>query len=126
MNITRFIIFINLVVFSTQLFAYGSSSSSKKACKKPALSQFSPEHLSVVKPGAEFSFKASASTNPDSISVSIKKQTVEIIINKKGNSYIVTGYLPAELQGDYARINIKAKGTNSCPVSDGWLLKIEP
>lgn len=125
MNIIKSTLLLSLVIFSSSLFAYGSSSS-KKACKKPGLSQFSPEHLSVVKPESEFSFKASHTTNPKSIAVSIKKQAVPVNIEQTAGIYVVTGKLPASLQDTYARINIKAKGTNNCPGSDGWLLKIEP
>ena len=124
MNTIKLITFFIFVVCSTNIFAYGSSSS-KKACKKPKLSQFTPPHLSIVKPESEFSFKASSSTNPKSITVSIKKQVIAVSINKTGSGFSVTGKLPASLQGSHARINIKAKGTNSCPGSDGWLLKIE-
>ena len=125
MNTIKLVAPLIFVVFSTNSFAYGSSSSSKKACQKPKLSQFTPAHLSVVTPQSEFSFLASASTNPESIEVSIKKQSIETSINKTSSGYTVTGKLPAAIQGSYARVNIKAKGTNSCPVSDGWLLKIE-
>lgn len=122
MNIIKSTLFLSLVIFSSSLFAYGSSSS-KKACKKPVFSQFTPEHLSVVKPESGFSFKASAATSPNSITVSIKKQPVAINIDQQGNGYLVTGKLPAAV-GSYARVSIKAKGTNNCPGSDGWLLKI--
>ena len=114
-----------LMFFSSNLLAYGSSSSSKKACKKPEMSQFTPAHLAVVAPQSEFSFKASALTNPESIQVDVKKQAVEVIIKQQGNAYLITGTLPAELQDTYARVNINATGTNGCKGSDGWLLKIE-
>ena len=118
-----FIVFI-LVAFCTNASAYGSSSS-KKACKKPKFSQFTPPHLTAVTPQSEFSFLASALTNPKSIVVSIKKQAVEVSINKLNNGYSVSGKLPASLQGDFARVDIKATGTNNCKGNDGWLLKIE-
>lgn len=114
-----------LTVFSTSLWAYGSSSSSKKACKKPDLSQFTPAHLAIVAPQSEFSFKASVLTNPDSIQVNVKKQAVQVTVKQEGNAYLITGTLPAELQDTYARVNISATGTNGCKGSDGWLLKIE-
>jgi len=113
-----------LVSFSTHVFAYGSSSS-KKACAKPRLTQFTPAHLSTVTPQSTFSFLASSSANPDSIKVDAKGQSVEIDIKKIKNSYSVTGALPASLQGGYARINIAVTGTNNCKAKDGWLLKIE-
>ena len=113
------------VMFSTHAAAYGSSSSSKKACNKPKFAHFTPAHLSVVAPQSEFSFQASALTNPDSIEVSVKKQPVEITIKEINNAYSITGKLPADLIDTYARVDIKAIGTNKCKGSDGWLLKIE-
>ena len=125
MNTVKLLMVFILTVFSINASAYGSSSSSKKACNKPKFTQFSPPHLAVVAAQSEFSFVASALTNPKSIEVSIKKQPVEVTVNKINNSYSVTGKLPASLQGTYARVDIKAKGTNNCKANDGWLLNIE-
>jgi len=124
MNTMKLITALIFVVFSTNSFAYGSSSSSKKACQKPTFSQFTPSNLSVVTAQSEFSFLASSSTNSKSIEVSVKKQVIETHINKISGGFAVTGKLPASIQGNYARVSIKAKGTNNCPTSDGWLLKI--
>ena len=77
MNITKLMIVFIFAIFSTNALAYGSSSS-KKACKKPKFTQFTPEHLAVVAPQSEFSFLASALTNPETIVVSVKKQAVKI------------------------------------------------
>ncbi|NOQ13938.1 MAG: hypothetical protein GQ583_05580 [Methyloprofundus sp.] len=127
MNTIKLLMVFILTVFSINASAYGSSSSSssKKACNKPKINQFSPPHLAVVAAQSEFSFVASALTNPKTIEVSVKKLPVEVTINKINNSYSVTGKLPASLQGTYARVDIKAKGTNNCKVNDGWLLNIE-
>ena len=125
MNTIKILMVFILVAFSTNASAYGSSSSSKKACKKPKFSQFTPPHLTAVAAQSEFSFLASALTNPESIVVSIKKQAVDVTINKTNNGYSVKGKLPATLQGAFARVNINAKGTNNCKGNDGWLLKIE-
>ena len=91
MNINKLMIVFVLTVFSSNLLAYGSSSSSKKACKKPKFTQFKPPHLDVVAPQSEFSFQASMLTNPDSIKVSVKKLPVEVTINKVNNAYSVSG-----------------------------------
>jgi hypothetical protein len=124
MNIFKLLMIFILAAFSTNALAYGSSSS-KKACTKPKFTEFSPVHLSVVAAQSEFSFKASSLTSPESIKVSVKKQPVEVTINKMNNGYSVTGQLPASLQNTYARVDIKATGTNKCKANDGWLLKIE-
>ncbi len=125
MNTIKLVTLFMLAFFSTHLLAYGSSSSSKKACKKPKISQFTPPHLTPVKPQSEFSFKISASTNPDSIQVNVKKQAVEVNIKQDGNTFWVSGVLPETLQDTYARVAIDATGNNGCKATDGWLLKIE-
>jgi hypothetical protein len=124
MNTIKLVTIFMLTIFSTNLLAYGSSSS-KKACKKPKISQFTPIHLSVVAPQSEFSFKASALTNPESVQVNIKKLPVSVTVKEEGNAYLITGSLPAELQDTYARVSINATGTNGCKATEGWLLKIE-
>lgn len=113
-----------LAVFSTNALSYGSSSS-KKACSKPKFTKFTPPHLSEVAAQSEFSFQASSLTNPESIEVTVKKQPVEVTRNKKNNGYLISGKLPATLKGTYARITIKATGTNKCKGDDGWLLKVQ-
>ena len=125
MNTLKLTTVFILTIFSSNLLAYGSSSSSKKVCKKPTMNEFTPIHLTVVAPQSEFSFKASALTNPESIKVNIKKQAVPVTVKKEGNAYLITGTLPATLQDTYARVNINATGTNGCEGTDGWLLKIE-
>ena len=124
MKFTKLWVCFFLVAFNTNVSAYGSSGSSKKACKKPEFTKFTPVHLSEVVPESEFSFVASALTNPESIVVTIKKQPVDVTIKKLNNGYSVSGNLPASLEGTYARVDINAKGTNNCKNNDGWLLKI--
>lgn len=124
MSHVKCILWLTLSLVASNAAAYGSSSSSKKACKAPRFSDFNPPHLSEVKPGADFSFDVSSSVDPESIEVSAKKQKIAVDIDSSGGSYRVSGRLPSELKGTHARINIKAKGTNRCQGSDGWLLKI--
>ena len=122
MNVIILIAVIMFSTFSSHVLAYGSSSSSKKACTKPTFTLFTPIHLASVEPQSEFSFLASALTNPETIEVSVKKQPVDVVITKTNKSYSVVGTLPDSLQGTFARVNIKATGTNNCVGSDGWLL----
>ena len=124
MNFIKLTIVLISVVFSSNVLAYGSGGS-KKACSKPKFTEFTPPKLTAVTPQSNFSFKASSLTDPNSIEVSIKKQTIDVTIDKKGRSYYVSGAIPASIKGNYARIVITAKGTNNCAGSDGWLLKIE-
>ncbi len=125
MNVSKVIIVFILTAFSATTWAYGSSSSSKKACNKPNFTQFTPAHLEVVQPQSTFSFVVSASVNPETIKVSVKKIAVDITINNINNSYEVSGILPESLINTYARVVIKAIGTNNCKGDAGWLLKIE-
>jgi len=114
---------LTLMVVTSNVWAYGSSSS-KKACDKPRFSDFSPVNNAQVVAKSAFSFIASANTNPDSIIVTVKNQPVEVTITPKNESFLVAGTLPDTLKGDFARINIAADGPNQCKGSDGWLVKI--
>ncbi len=124
MKLVKLLSVLILTSICTQTWAYGSGSS-QKACKKPKFTQFTPSKLTTVSPGTEFSFKASSLTNPKSMVVSVKKLVVEMNITKKNTGYEVSGKLPDALQNTYARIDIKASGTNNCKANDGWLLKID-
>jgi hypothetical protein len=109
-------------------WAYGgSSNSSVRACTKPKFSEFTPADKSEVAANSSFSFMASAQTNPDSISVTIKEQHVAISITPKNQAgFEVTGTIPETVKSSFARININAEGPNGCKGSNGWLLKVAP
>ncbi len=115
---------LTLIIVSSNVWAYGSSSSSKKACDKPKFSDFSPINNAEVATKSAFSFIASANTNPDSIIVTVKNQPIEVTVTPKNQSFLVTGTLPDALKGDFARISIAADGPNQCKGTDGWLVKI--
>lgn len=110
--------------FSSHVFAYGSSSS-KKACKKPRFSEFTPIHLATVAPQSEFSFMTSTHTDLETIEVNVKNQQIDVVIKKINGGFSVKGKLPENLDNTHARISIKATGNNRCKGTDGWLLKIE-
>ncbi len=114
---------LSLTMMSAQVFAYGSSSSSK-SCTKPYFSEFTPADKTEVSPQSTFSFLASSVTNPKSIVVDIKKQPVTITVTPKGQNYQVSGTLPRDLKATTARINITAESPSNCKGSDGWLVKI--
>ena len=125
MNLAKLIMFLIFFFSSTGTFSYGGGAVSEKACNKPKFTKFTPAHLTVVSAQSEFTFMASALTNPKTIDVNVKKLAVEIEINKMSTGYLVTGMLPDSLQNTYARVSITATGTNNCVANDGWLLKIE-
>ncbi len=112
-----------LMLATGNVWAYGSSSSTK-SCTKPKFSEFSPVNNAEVAAKSAFSFLASAGTNPDSINVTVKDLPVAVTITAKNKSFEVTGKLPDSLKGTFARISISADGPNKCKGSDGWLVKI--
>jgi hypothetical protein len=113
-----------LTITTSSVWAYGSSSSSKKACNKPKFNEFTPVNNAQVAAKSAFSFVASANTNPESIIVAVKDQPVEVAITPKNQGFQVTGILPETLKGNFARISIAADGPNQCKGSGGWLVKI--
>jgi hypothetical protein len=114
-----------LMIATSNVWAYGSSSSSKKACNKPKFSEFAPANNAEVAAKSAFSFVASAGTNPDSILVTIKDQPVAVTVAPKNQGFQVRGALPDTLKGgNFARISITADGPNQCKGSGGWLVKI--
>ena len=125
MNTIKLSIIFFLVVFSTNSLAYGSTSSSKKACKKPTLTQITPTHLSAVSAEAGFSFQTSKLTLPHSIRVTANKIPVEVNIQETKAGLNVSGKLPTSIKKKYVRIDVDATTSSSCQGIDGWLLKIE-
>lgn len=116
------LVFIS-VTLTANAWGYGSSSSTK-ACTKPKFSEFIPADKSEVPAVSDFSFIASASTYPESILVTVKKQPVDIKVTEKNGGYLVTGTLPDSLRNTYARISILAEGPKQCKGNGGWLVKI--
>lgn len=114
---------LGLSIISTQVFAYGSSSSSK-SCTKPSFSEFKPVDKAQVAPKSTFSFLASSATNPKTITVDIKKQPVTITVTPKAQGYQIAGTLPSDLKATTARINITAESPSGCKGNDGWLINI--
>ena len=79
-----------LIVMAGTAWGYGSSSSSK-ACEKPAFSQFIPADKAEVKPNSSFSFVASPNTKPDSIKVIVKDVPVVISVKPIAQGFKVSG-----------------------------------
>lgn len=113
-----------LMTTTSHVWAYGSSSSSKKACDKPSFTEFSPVNNALVAANSAFSFLASPNTHPESIEVTIKGRVVPVTVTPKNQSFQVSGVLPEDLKNDFARISITANGANQCKGSGGWLVKI--
>ena len=113
-----------LMLSSSSVWAYGSSSATK-ACDKPRFSEFTPINNAQVAAETEFSFLASSNTHSKSISVTVKNQPVEVDVVNDNNALRVSGKLPAALSNTAARINITAEAGNGCKGSDGWLLIVK-
>lgn len=95
------------------------------ACVKAKVSRYSPEHLSTVAPGSEFSFFASGSNGPGHIHVSIKEHPIDITLEDKETFYIVRGKLPEDIKNTVVRISVSLKAKSSkCDTEGGWLLKV--
>lgn len=111
-------------LFAGSIWAYGGGGGTKTACKKPEFSAMKPVHLAEVAPRTTIFFKASARTDPASLSITAKKVPVKVSITKNNNSYSVAGKLPASLRATFARIVIKAKSPSGCRGKASWLVKI--
>lgn len=112
-----------LVISSSQVWAYGSDSSTK-ACVKPKFSHFQPVNNSEVAANSTFTFIASPQTNPETLEVTVKGQPVELTITEKNKNFYVSGTLPVSISHDFVRINIAAESPSKCRGADGWLLKV--
>lgn len=123
MNYNYFLTLFLFLICVDAAWAYGSSSS-KKACEKPKFSHFSPPDKSTTASRSEFTFNASANTQPDSIKVEIKEIPVKIQVSQNNPGYHVKGSLPESLVNTYARIAINAETVKGCKGSDGWLVNI--
>jgi hypothetical protein len=113
-----------LMMATSDVWAYGSSASSKKACNKPKFIEFIPSHNAQVPAKSGFSFVASANTDPKSIIVTIKDQPVTVNIKPENQVFQVKGRLPDTLTEGFARISVTADSLSGCKGSDGWLVKI--
>jgi hypothetical protein len=117
--------FLILMAVSSNLWAYGSSSSS--ACVKPKFTDFTPAEHSEVAMSSEFSFVASENTDIHSLKVTIKELATTLKIeNEHNGTFKVSGQLPTPLKDVYARIAISAQSHSGCLGDAGWLIHINP
>lgn len=118
-------IFIVSMIISLSAYGYGGGGSAKKTCDKPKFKKKTPVASSVVSPGSEFSFIASANTKLKSLKVTVKGKPVNVDIDERKNGKLyVVGRLPKSLENEFAKIKIVAASKRKCAVRDGWLLKI--
>lgn len=114
--------------FSGAVLAY-EDEKLEEVCKKPKFHDFSlpvyhePEKLEVP-PEAEFEFKISSWSNPDTIKLTAKKEKVPFTVESNSSFHRVKAKLPASLNGKYARIDASVKAILGCDEQAGWLVKI--
>jgi glycogen synthase len=119
---------VALLSVSVGSYAY-SVGEVEEACKKPQVREFSlptyqePEKIEVAAE-SEFSFKLSEWTDPSTIKVTMKEQSVPIVIESNSSFHKVTAKIPAEYTGKYVRINLFSKAIIGCYEREGWLVKV--
>jgi hypothetical protein len=122
---TIFVVVLLISSLSSQAaWSYGSSSSSKKKCVAPKITEMQPVNLTKVAPGAAFSFVASAESNPDSLSVTVKEHVVAVTLTPRSSGFLVQGILPEGIQQGFVRIEISASSVTQCPMQTGWLVEV--
>lgn len=127
MKNNKWLLMTALLLASNVCWAYGGGgSSSSKACDKPKFTDFIPAENAEVAPGANFSFKASKNTYPNTIKVVVKDTPITLKTEATSSgTFDVSGQLPASLKNTYARIAITADAQSNCKGSGGWLLKVK-
>ncbi|WP_150050538.1 MULTISPECIES: hypothetical protein [Methylomonas] len=109
---------------STGHIGHGGGSGDQ-ACIKAKVSRQTPENMTQVSPGSEFSFFASGSNGPNHIHVQIKNQTIPLSVEDKETFYLVKGKLPEDIKNTVVRISVSLKAKFSkCDAESGWLLKV--
>jgi hypothetical protein len=107
-----------------------SGSRSSDGCGGVSFSTFMPKPYSQtdnsteVAPQSAFSFVASKSTFPKTITVMIKGESVPVTVTPHFAGFLVSGKIPASAKSTFVRIAITGKGPNLCERGDGWLLKV--
>lgn len=123
MKFNKFAILFCFILSAGTCWGYGGTSSGTASCKKPQFSNFIPPNHAEVAPGSDFSLEVSRA-DPATIQVTVKQQPVAVTVTPKNNTFQVTGRLPENLKGTYARIDVSASGSKRCQASGGWLVKI--
>lgn len=98
----------------------------EKKCIKPKFRDFFPADKAEVSPASPMRFHVSHNANPATIAAEAKGQKIKLTVHDRKNFYEVSGTLPPELQGTFARISLHARAAEGdCMGSDGWLIKIK-
>jgi hypothetical protein len=124
MKLRNTLLIATLVMIPGSVWAYGDSSGGGTEGCKVNFSKYMPANGAEVAPKSDFSVFASGETNPNSIRVTIKGESIPVTVTPKNQGFQVAGILPDTLRGTFAKINITAKGPGQCEASYGWLVKV--
>jgi hypothetical protein len=122
------ILILTTLLFSHYALAY-EDSLGEQICKKPKFHSFSlpeykpPEKLEAPA-NADFSFTTSNWLDPTTLRLMAKGKPLTFNIENKKSFFLVTGKLPAELSGQFVRIDVIANALLGCKGLDGWLIKV--
>lgn len=120
-NLLKTLLLVNLVLSSTLAAAAGDE---KKDCRKPRIKSVTPPHLSEVQPESEFTFTLPVWTNPEKVTMTVKKIPTELSIENHNSFFLARGKIPPQLSATYARFSVRAEAELGCVKHDGWLYKI--
>lgn len=121
MLVTLFIT-TNITFFTPTAMA--EEDTKKKDCKPPRLRSLKPENHAEVAPESEFSFTLPVWTDPEKVTVTVKKIPTDVVVEDHNSFFLVKGKLPESLENTYARISVRAVANLGCIKRDGWLVKI--
>ncbi|PPD23405.1 MAG: hypothetical protein CTY18_08565 [Methylomonas sp.] len=101
----------------------------EEICKKPkfrdfSLAEYKAPEKKEVPPESEFTFTLPATTNPETIKLSAKGKNIPFSVKSNSSIHRITAKLPAEFNGDYVRINVRAEAFLGCYENAGWLVKV--
>lgn len=125
------IIIFATICYANSGFAYNVGNAEKE-CRLPKFRDLIPPErtktnpVPEVEPESEIGFTMSSYADPSTLKIVAKKIPLKPTIVDRNTFYKVTAQLPAELNGKYARIDIRVEEqSGKCDSKDGWLIKIK-
>ena len=132
MKLTHYV--IKTVIVSTLFFshtAYALYDANEK-CLAPKFRSFSPAEqvkggsVPEVEPEAIVGFSVSGYADPTTIVATAKGISLDLNVVDRSSYYQVSIQLPADFNGKYVRIHLKAHAQKgNCKTKDGWLVKVK-
>jgi len=122
------LLFIAAALFTGTASAYDPGKTDE-ICKKPQFRDFSlpvyqePEKTEVP-PESTLTFLVSPWAKPDTIKLTAKNKNLEYTVESNSSFHRVKAKLPADLNGQFVRLNVSAKAELGCSGQNGWLIKV--